>query len=76
TQPATGETYPKSDLFNKAGYLLQGKNCYQAKYSIQVLCRFYERTLQRHQTGIFSHNHSNASTACGSPADHHYEINK
>ncbi|OVI89922.1 hypothetical protein, partial [Klebsiella pneumoniae] len=20
TQPATGETYPKSDLFNKAGY--------------------------------------------------------
>ncbi|MEA4486596.1 hypothetical protein VBQ06_26015, partial [Klebsiella pneumoniae] len=23
TQPATGETYPKSDLFNKAEYVLQ-----------------------------------------------------
>ncbi|MCP6444846.1 hypothetical protein NL461_20695, partial [Klebsiella pneumoniae] len=23
TQPATGETYPKSDLFNKAAYSLQ-----------------------------------------------------
>ncbi|MFH7218102.1 sugar transferase, partial [Klebsiella pneumoniae] len=25
TQPATGETYPKSDLFNKAGYMLRHK---------------------------------------------------
>ncbi|MEH8494650.1 hypothetical protein RAG55_12340, partial [Klebsiella pneumoniae] len=24
TQPATGETYPKSDLFNKAGYSATG----------------------------------------------------
>ncbi|WP_250696027.1 hypothetical protein, partial [Escherichia coli] len=28
TQPATGETYPKSDLFNKAHYWVRLKNSF------------------------------------------------
>ncbi|WP_241164498.1 hypothetical protein, partial [Serratia marcescens] len=38
TQPATGETYPKSDLFNKAknNYKNNVDNRYKTKYFIMV----------------------------------------
>ncbi|MEH6037958.1 hypothetical protein PO656_22735, partial [Enterobacter kobei] len=44
TQPATGETYPKSDLFNKAGLAIKGRDSpesivfysYAHKYSPEI----------------------------------------
>ncbi|MDN6923672.1 hypothetical protein EXW88_29100, partial [Klebsiella pneumoniae] len=37
TQPATGETYPKSDLFNKAGFLLTAVGNENAGYLANTL---------------------------------------
>ncbi|WP_222859264.1 hypothetical protein, partial [Klebsiella pneumoniae] len=41
TQPATGETYPKSDLFNKAGLYLTVVNDVNlgSKFEMRLHCR-------------------------------------
>ncbi|TNK08160.1 hypothetical protein CI664_011940 [Klebsiella quasipneumoniae subsp. similipneumoniae] len=35
TQPATGETYPKSDLFNKASYIEKGQKVTSGQLMIE-----------------------------------------
>ncbi|EHK3001038.1 hypothetical protein J5T20_004480 [Escherichia coli] len=36
TQPATGETYPKSDLFNKASLIISGNISFKDEHIIQL----------------------------------------
>ncbi|MEN5524788.1 AraC family transcriptional regulator, partial [Klebsiella pneumoniae] len=55
TQPATGETYPKSDLFNKADICL--------KYgfdSQQTFTRVFTRTFNQPPGAYRKENHSRA----------------
>ncbi|WP_394867874.1 DUF6392 family protein, partial [Klebsiella pneumoniae] len=52
TQPATGETYPKSDLFNKADIYEQGLIPYKTKPTITVSDDIFRLDMRRER--IFS----------------------
>ncbi|MDT9084506.1 hypothetical protein, partial [Escherichia coli] len=61
TQPATGETYPKSDLFNKATFqthrdVISGSLSVLLVYSLQTNCESNQCETERYNLPFFSVN--------------------